>query len=110
VREGDSLRAMFAVNNGATEDVEVSYRLYMSADELLGGDLLSPTAGSVTRPAATSAVVAKSFTMPAVADGVLYRPIIRVQAAKGNATTGVLGSSVRTDWIPLRAVLLGCVD
>jgi hypothetical protein len=51
--------------------------------------------------------VARAFTLPAVADGERYWPIVRVQAAKGSAA-GVLGSTVRTDWIPLNSLLLGC--
>jgi hypothetical protein len=107
VSEGDKLRVMFAVNNGGTDEAYITYRLYMSADRTLGGDLMSPTAGSLTRPAGASAIVARTFTLPAVADGERYWPIVRVQAAKGS-TAGVLASTMRTDWIPLNSLLLGC--
>ena len=110
--EGDRLYARFAVNNGSTEDMDVVYQLFMSTDELLGSDLASPTWGTFGIDDAESALVAKSFAMPALVPGVLYRPIVKiVTTADADGDDVPDGGTVRSDWIPLRGgVLLGCSD
>jgi hypothetical protein len=106
---GDTLRTRYTLANYSTETMTVWAWLYFSKDETFDGtDPYSTTsAPSFDIGAAKSAMQEPTWTVPTLAHGVKYHPIVRV-IAEHIGDNGAEAASVKADWIPLRGIVTGC--
>lgn len=102
VCSGTTLHTRFTIANSSTTSMNVSASLWFSRDDTWdSADLDSATFHTAQLDAGTSELQELSWTVPAVRNLQVYRPIVRIVAAHVDSNGNTDANSVRSDWIPL---------